>query len=191
MVAALGLSILSAYGIALVMPVRATTVAVVCASLAIVAESLAVPIPINQNDTDYHDQELAPLPSTVARGGATPPVYSFVRTLPAASVLLELPLGEPAFDVRYMFYAIGHQRALVNGYSGGAPDDYGLLTETLRDTRTRPDDAWRALTASAATHAVVHEAAYLHDGPAISAWLRRRGASEIGVFGADHVFRIR
>ena len=38
-----------------------------------------------------------------------------------------------------------HWRRLVNGYSGGAPASYGLLTESLKDIATRPDRAWQAI----------------------------------------------
>jgi hypothetical protein len=191
MIVALGLAVLAAYGAALITRARATTAAVVVSSVLIVVESIAVPLPINQNDTNYRQHGLAALPARVFVGSATPPVYVFARALPPTSVLLELPLGEPAFDVRYMFYAIGHKRPLVNGYSGGAPDDYSLLAETLRDIRTRPDDAWRAVMASAATHVVVHEPAYARDGPAITSWIRHHGAREIGAFDGDYVFQIR
>jgi hypothetical protein len=66
-----------------------------------------------------------------------------------------------------------------------------LLTETLRDIRTRPEDGWKAIVGSAATHLVVHEAAYARDGAAITSWFRRRGAREVAAFGGDHVFEVR
>jgi hypothetical protein len=111
--------------------------------------------------------------------------------LPDASAIVELPLGEPAFDVRYMFYAIGHRHALVNGYSGGAPAGYGLLAEHLADILVRPDAAWQSLRASGATHVVVHEQAYADGrGAAVSEMLRAGGAHEVAVFGTDRIFRI-
>ena len=85
-------------------------------------------------------------------GAAAPEVYRFVAQLPASAVLLELPLGEPAFDVRYMFYSTLHWRRLVNGYSGGVPASYDMLTESLKDVASRPDRAWQAIADSAATH---------------------------------------
>ena len=62
-----------------------------------------------------------------------PAVYRFVAQLPASSALIELPFGEVAFETRYMFYSTTHWRPLVNGYSGGAPDQYGLWAERLKD----------------------------------------------------------
>ena len=64
-----------------------------------------MPIPINQNSTDYKQAGLAPLPASIAIGAAAPEVYRFAGQLPASAILMELPLGEPAFDVRYMFYS--------------------------------------------------------------------------------------
>lgn len=193
MIVALGLAVLAGWGVAMLGRARDAGYALAMAATALIlVESWAAPIAMNQNDTNYRQPDLAPLPASIALGDATAPVYRFARTLPPASVLLELPLGEPAFDVRYMFYAIAHGRALVNGYSGGAPDDYGLLTETLRDIHERPDEAWHAIVTSAATHVVVHERAYHAEaGSEISRWLRGRGALEIAAFDGDRVFQLR
>jgi hypothetical protein len=104
-------------------------------------------------------------------------------------VLIELPLGEPAFDIRYMFYSTSHWKRLVNGYSGGAPIEYEFLTESLKDTASRPARAWRALLDSTATHVVVHEAFYKGDrGARLSAWLRAQSAREVAAFDSDRVF---
>ena len=59
-----------------------------------------------------------------------------------------------------MFYSTLHWKPLVNGYSGGAPPQYGMLTESLKDVARRPDRAWQAIVDSTATHAIVHEASY-------------------------------
>ena len=119
-------------------------------------------------------------------------MYSYVSQLPDGAVLLELPLGEPAFDVRYMFYSTRHWKPLVNGYSGGMPEGYNTLNFSLQDALDRPDRAWQALLQSGATHVVVHEAFYEERrGRAIADWLRSRGAQELASFGGDHVFQIR
>jgi hypothetical protein len=157
----------------------------------IVLEAIAVPIPMNQSATDYKDAALAPLPASISLGAALPPVYRFVAQLPASAVLIELPLGEPAFDVRYMLYSTSHWRRLVNGYSGGAPIEYEFLTESLKETVTRPSRAWQALLDSTATHIVVHEGFYRADrGVRLSAWLRATGAREVASFGSDRVFAL-
>ena len=80
----------------------------------------------------------------------------------------------------------------MNGYSGGAPAEYEHLDQSLRDALTRPDRAWQSLVDSQATHAVVHEAFFAADGGSrTSEWLRVHGASELGLFGSDRIFRIR
>jgi hypothetical protein len=190
MIVTLGLAALVALGVRAVDRRRRGRTSAVAGAL-ILLEAIAVPIPINQHSTEYNQAGLAPLPASVAIGSAAPEVYRFVAQLPAAAVLIELPLGEPAFDVRYMLYSTGHWRRLVNGYSGGAPQDYQALTESLKDVATRPDRAWQAISASTATHVIVHEASYANDGGRrLSDWLRTRGAREIAAFGPDRVFLI-
>jgi len=186
----LWLAALAALGVGAIDRRRRGAVSVAAGTL-ILLEAIAVPIPINQNSTQYSQPDLAPLPASIATGPAMPEVYGFVATLPASAVLIELPLGEPAFDVRYMFYSTRHWRRLVNGYSGGAPQDYGTLTESLKDVATRPDRAWETVLQSTATHAIVHEASYANDGGRrLSDWLRSRGAREVASFGSDKVFAL-
>jgi hypothetical protein len=133
----------------------------------------------------------APRPLFVAAGDDPPPVYGFIAQLPPSSVVIELPLGEPAFDVRYMWYSTLHWKRLVNGYSGGAPPHYEFLREALKDVATRPDRAWPAIVESSATHAVVHEGAYADErGRLFGDFLRARGARAVAVFGTDRVFQL-
>jgi hypothetical protein len=188
MIVTLGLAALGAFGAA-ALERRRMTWAIALAGALIVAESIAVPIPINQNSTEYRQTGLVPLAASIATGAATPAVYRYVAQLPASATIAELPLGEPAFDVRYMFYSTTHWKRLVNGYSGGAPLEYEFLTEALKDASTRPDRAWQSLAASAATHVIVHEGSYAAGGgQRVSAWLRSRGATEVAMFSSDRVF---
>jgi hypothetical protein len=190
MIVTLGLASLAALGIAAI-DRRHRLRAAALASALILVEAFAVPIPINQNATDYTQAGLLPLPASVAIGAAAPAVYRFAAQLPDSAVLIELPFGEPAFDIRYMFYSTLHWRRLVNGYSGGAPAGYEMLTESLKDLAARPDRAWQAIIDSTATHAIVHEASYANDGgPRLAAWLQSRGAREIAAFDGDLVFLI-
>jgi len=54
------------------------------------------------------------------------------------------------------------------------------------------DESWHALTSTGATHAIVHEGAYLdRDGREVSAWLRAHGARELADLHPDHLFRLR
>jgi hypothetical protein len=189
MILVLALSVLAGLGVAaLTRRRRAPALAMVCGA-ALLVEGLAVPIPINQNAIDYRRPGLAPLPGSVSD---VPPVYGFVAKLPPATPIVELPLGEPAFDVRYMLYSTTHWQPLVNGYSGGAPADYDRLDQSLQDALTRPEAAWQALMATQASHAIVHEAFYTENrGRRISEWLQANGAQELAVFGSDRIFRIR
>jgi hypothetical protein len=158
----------------------------------IVAESWSVPLPLNENSTDYKQGGLAPLPGTLATGSNVPAVYRFVAQLPPPSALIEMPFGEIAFETRYMFYSTTHWQPLVNGYSGGAPDRYLLWAERLKEALDLPEPAWRAVTESGATHLIVHEAGYAGDrGRRISSWARAHGGQEVAAFGTDHLFKIR
>jgi hypothetical protein len=192
MIAALALAVLASLTIAsIASPRRRAQLAAVTAAL-VLLESFAAPIPINQNATDYRQRGLAPLPGSLEAGiTGTAAIYEYIASLPDSSAILELPFGEPAFDVRYMFYSTRHWRRLVNGYSGGEPADYRSIDQTLQDLFARPDRAWLVLLDSGATHVVVHESSYALDrGPLVSEWLRTRGARELVSFGADRLFRI-
>ena len=190
MIAALGLAALAGFGVRALESAGASRIAAV-AVLAILIESFAVPIGVNENAVVYKQSGLQPLPATLTLEPAAAETYEFVAALPAASAIVELPLGEPAFDVRYMLYSTRHWKPLVNGYSGGAPDDYGALNQSLQDLWTRPERAWNALSVSGATHAIVHEQFYGGDrGPRVSAWLRSNGAVEVAAFGSNRVFAL-
>ncbi len=191
MIVALGWAALAAYGADAIGRFRHGRAIVALAGVLIVVESIAVPLPLNGNDTTYKQRGLVPLPDLVAAGDRTPPVYRLVAGLPASAALVELPFGEVAFETRYMLYSTTHWRKLVNGYSGGGPDDYGLLSESLKDLARRPEPAWNALTASGATHVVVHEASYAGGGGGVVAeWLRAHGARELAAFDRDRVFEL-
>ncbi len=189
MIVALGLATLAAVGVGSINRGWRRRASVMAGAL-IVLEAVAIPIPTNQSSTDYTQTGLAPLPASVTTAPA-PDVYRFIAQLATSAVVIELPLGEPAFDIRYMFYSTTHWRRLVNGYSGGAPPQYAFLTEAFKDIVTRPERAWQALADSTATHAVVHEGFYTNDGGRrLSAWLRARGAREAAAFGPDRVFEL-
>jgi hypothetical protein len=194
-IASLALAALAGIGVASVGPSTRSSLVTLLRTIAcglIIAEAIAIPIPINQNAIDYTDKSLAPLPAAVGVGADAPPVYAYLAQLPLSAVVVELPLGEPAFDLRYMFYSTMHWRRLVNGYSGGFPAEYLFLKESMRDALSRPAKAWDALIASTATHAVVHETFYLGDrGANLSNWLRANGAREMATFGRDRVFVLR
>jgi hypothetical protein len=107
-----------------------------------------------------------------------PPIYAAVAELPAGSVIVELPLGQPDYDLRAMYYSIRHWRPLVNGYSGFFPAHYGQLQTALSEVPRHPDVSIEAIRATRATHVLVHEGAYRDsEGPDTTAALAARGAT--------------
>jgi general stress protein CsbA len=201
MIVALGLAVLAAYGVRAANSFFAALaasaffvprhVAMLAAAL-IVVEAFAVPLTMNADSTEYKQPGLAPLPGSLVPDPDTRATYDFIARLPDTVAIAELPLGEPAFDIRYMFYSTSHWKRLVNGYSGGEPREYEFLNHSLQDALIRSDRAWDALVSARATHAIVHESFYERDrGPRISAWLRAHGAREVVVFGPNHVFSLR
>ena len=127
----------------------------------------------------------------VYRPARAPAVYREMARQPSGSVLVEFPFGQPDYDLRAMFYSTVHWHALVNGYSGVFPPHYGLLTSAFSEMPRHPDVSLDALRMSDATHAIVHEAAYLDtEGTDTSALLRNSGAVEIFRDGSDVLFRL-
>jgi hypothetical protein len=119
------------------------------------------------------------------------PIYEAVHGLPADTVVAEFPFGDVGAEIEYTFQAGRHRKPILNGYSGFFPDTYTVLVARLQPTPVRAD-AWDALIASGATHAVVHEGTGEDPrGRVISEWLRRSGAREIGVFQTDRLFHLR
>jgi hypothetical protein len=191
MVVVCGLAALAGFGVALRRRQEPGRIAVALVAAALVAEGWAAPIGLNENSTDYKQPGLVALPATLPAEAELPPIYRLVAQLPPASALVELPFGEVAFETRYMYYSTFHWRRLVNGYSGGAPAEYGLRVERLKDLLIEPEQAWNAVREARATHLLVHESSYAGtQGPRISAWAAAHGAKEIAVAGGDHLFAV-
>jgi hypothetical protein len=125
------------------------------------------------------------------RPARAPAVYREMARQPPGSVLVELPFGQPDYDLRAMFYSAVHWQSLVNGYSGVFPPHYGLLTSALSEVPRHPELSLEALRKSGATHAIIHEAAYLDtEGIDTSALLRGAGAVEILRDNSDVLLRL-
>jgi hypothetical protein len=113
-------------------------------------------------------------------------VYAAVARQPSGTVLVELPLGQPDFDLRAMYYSTVHWRKLVNGYSGFTPVHYGPLVAALGGPVVEGERAWTALRDAGATAVIVHEAAYPNRaGERLTSALRERGAREVLRDGQD------
>jgi hypothetical protein len=119
-------------------------------------------------------------------------VYAAVGREPAGMVLAELPLGQPDFDLRAMYYSTFHWRKLLNGYSGFTPVHYGPLVAALGGTAVDGERAWTALRGAGATAVIVHEGAYPNGaGSRLSLALRERGARELARDGSDVLLALR
>jgi hypothetical protein len=131
-------------------------------------------------------------PRELRMGDDIAPVYKAIRDSERPMILLEFPIGTPAWDLHALFYAGYHRQRLVNGYSGFFPESHRQLWRLLNVRREDPRTAWRALLASGATHVLVHEAPYPpHRRKEISNWLLASGGREVFVDGTDHLFAIR
>ena len=161
-------------------------------SLAVVAvvESFAAPIVVNGT---VAEGRYATPPARVYTGEQVPGAYKYLKSLPApGTVIVEFPLGEWAYELRYVFYSTAHWHPLLNGYSGQFPLSYNMNATHLRHPLDYPDASWDTLMRSGATHAVVHLPYYRDDeGTRIGSWLVERGARQVGDFDGDKVFALR
>ncbi|MBZ5556404.1 MAG: hypothetical protein LAO77_03910 [Acidobacteriia bacterium] len=187
MLVALFLAVLAGLGAAALLerrPVAGRSI-VVLGILAILAEVWAVPTVTNVR---MPAPGYAWPPPQVAD---VPPVYSAVRELPPGTVIAEFPFGAQAYEIRYVFYSGFHRKPIVNGYSGFSPASYARIIGPLSHIPSG-GDAWKTLLSSGATHAIVHETAFLdRDGVEVSDWLRLSGAREIAVLQHDRLFQLR
>jgi hypothetical protein len=139
-------------------------------------------------DTPDRMQMNAPLPS---EGLATPPpayltprrelpaIYQVVNSLSAGAVLVELPFGDPWYDVRYMFFSANHRRRLLNGYSGIFPPSFRARQRVLARPLLDPGASAQAI--GGATHVLVHRQAWKDNtGALVGGWLETMGARLIG-----------
>ena len=177
MVAVLMIAVLGGYGAAAIERWRGGTAVVAALAIAALAEAVVTPFTVNG---------VTPVPgynapeARVYRPARAPNVYKAFAQEPAGAVLAELPLGEPDFDLRAIYYSIVHWRPVVNGYSGFYPPHYGRLALAVSDVPRFPDAAVEALRGVATTHVIVHESAFLEGrGAATTAALIGAGAREL------------
>jgi hypothetical protein len=163
------------------------------AALAISAASLflwqgrAQRVPLDQ---PLPSEGLGPAPAYLAPSPQLPAIYQAVTHLPTSAVVAEFPFGDPWYDVRYMFFAATHHRAELNGYSGVFPPSYKARQSVLWRPFRYPDRSWVSL--DAATHAIVHNAAWPDDtGPRIGAWLTEKGAVLVGEVDGASLYKLR
>jgi hypothetical protein len=183
MVVVLMLTTLAGFGAAVLARNRSGRVMLAVLAGAFLLEATRVPFLMNgMTPTPRYNLPEARL----YRPARAPAIYKEVATRAPSSVLVELPLGYPDFDLRAMYYSVAHHRPLLNGYSGFFSSEYVNLTYAIDELPRHPQLSLDAMRARGATHAIVHESAFLgSEGPETTAALTRLGASELFRDGPD------
>jgi hypothetical protein len=191
MIAAVFLAVVAGYGAAaLIRLARNTSAAAgsgVFAGLcvAFLLEAAFAPMAVNQT----WGTGGVPPPSRIEPAEHAPVVYQHLADMANATVIAEFPFGDPAWELRYVYYSTVHWKRLVNGYSGGFPQGYNVRVALLQRVNENPEAAWQALRATGATHMIVHEAAFAPGGAeAVKTWLTNHAAIEIARFGTDVLY---
>ena len=177
------LTVLAGFGAAALAGRRAGRLVLLVLAAAFLIEATSTPFIVNgMGPTPRYNLPEARL----YRPARAPVIYQEVAQRAASSVLVELPLGYPDFDLRAMYYSLVHHRPLLNGYSGFFPPDYLNVTFALGELPRHPQLSLDAMHARGATHAIVHESAFLgSEGPETTAALARLGARELFRDGPD------
>jgi hypothetical protein len=114
-----------------------------------------------------------------------------VQRLPEPAVLVEVPFGEPAYEVVAVFYAGYHRRPILNGYSGFFPQSYLDRVSVLGALPDRGDEAAALFRSAGVTHVLVHENAFqTARGREISDWLTSLGARIVTAKDGDKLFAL-
>jgi hypothetical protein len=192
MLMALFLAILAGYGAAALLARRDRAGAAIVAAAAVVmlAESWMAPLRMSA--------PLAPVPGfhtsadRIDTAAALSPIYQRLRGASGRVVVIEFPYANLPYDMLATYYAGYHRKPLINGFSGFFPESYLWRANFLSGIPSDFEAATRALRATGATHAVVHEAAFVGDrGSRISNWLRSIGARPIVTRGDDLLFELK
>jgi hypothetical protein len=174
MVAGMFLAVAAAYGAARLGRRSWGSAGLVAIGLLVVADGAAMPLAMNHT---WATGEATP-PARVYPAAAAPSVYLDVRALPAGTVVAEFPFGDPAWEIRAVYYAGMHGKPVLNGYSGAFPPGYMRRVALFRDVGVDGDRAWQALVDAGTTHVVVHTPAFGNPnvGRGVMVWLQAHGA---------------
>ena len=187
MIAAVFLSAAAGFGVAALMRLRTGAVAAVAVALLFLCEASFLPMTLNAT---WGDGAIMP-PARIEPADDAPPVYHTLAALSDSTVVAEFPFGDPAWELRYVYYSTVHWKRLVNGYSGGFPQAYRARVALLQRIQGNPDAAWRALRDAGTTHVVVHEQAFLPGGAEeITRWLDDHFAVEIARFEGSRLYDV-
>lgn len=176
MVAAVFLAIASGYGVAALTQrwSRETTTAGLVSAL-FIAEVWFAPMLVNRT---WGDSGLKP-PARVEPAATAPRIYHDLAAIPDPVVVAEFPFGDPAWELRYVYYSTVHWKRLVNGYSGGFPQRYRVRVARLQRISEDPEAAMTMLREAGTTHVIVHEQAFADGGAEpVKQWLVSHGAVE-------------
>jgi hypothetical protein len=189
MVLMLALSILAGMAIAAVARRRRRLATAIAAAAMTMQIGLFMSFPLSR-DTPMGVGPLQPVPASLDPAGPVAPIYHRLKaaTDPAA-VVVELPFGEAAYELRYMYAGLAHERRLLNGYSGVFPASYRARLSPLRAPWNNTVAAWAAL--EPATHAVVHGDAWEPaQADAVVRWLAAGGARLLASEGHDSLWQL-
>jgi hypothetical protein len=182
---------LAGLGIRRVSPRRGRAAAIVAlvAAMLVIAESAAVPLPINARLSVR--SHLLPPPKRIRTGRNPTPLARWVALQEDRMVLAQFPFGEMAWEIHYVYDSTSHFTPMLNGYSGWFPPGYDRLIQVLADPLDDRSAAWQALAQSGATHAVVHRSAYRREGGLeIEDWLQENGARHVANLSNVQVFQL-
>ncbi len=181
------LSALAGMGAALVTRIPRVGGLIVMAMAATVLASAPRPFPLNGVLTS----ELRPPASYLTPGPVAPPIYRYLASLPDSTVIAELPFGDLWYNTRYLYFSSFHWRRMVNGFTSFYPASYTERAPWLVNPVRTPDEAWRALATSGATHIVLHTGAWDAEyARQMEEWLTSRGARSHGAFDGALVFEM-
>lgn len=188
MVAGCFLAALAAAGAAtLLRHVARPSLAAAALSALVIVEGFVLPMPVNAT---WGDGPVVP-PARVYPAAEAPPVYQWLASLPQGRVVTELPFGDAAWELRYVYYATVHRQRLVNGYSGGFPRGYLARVAALQRIAVDPERAWRTLIEAGTTHVVLHRSATTEaDAELTAAWLASHGARLVKAFNGDELYEL-
>jgi hypothetical protein len=185
MISAVFLCIAAGFGAAVA--ARRSTALVAAIGVAFLVEAAFAPMTVNAT---WGDSGIQP-PPRIEPAADAPAVYDTLAGMPDDAVVAEFPFGDPAWELRYVYYSTVHWKRLLNGYSGGFPQSYKVRVALLQRVRENPDAAWRALRDAGTTHVVVHQRAMTaEDAAYITRWLEDHFAVEIARFDEDLLFDV-
>jgi len=185
-IAATWLAVLGGIGVAWLSRRRLGLVAATVAVGLVTRTAWQPPFPL---DAVLASAPLAAPPAYLRPTATLPRIYQHVTTTPREAVFAELPFGDIGYEIRYTFFTAGHERRILNGYSGVLPPSYERRKSALVAPLADPDAAWAAL--SPATHVVVHTTAYTDDsGQRLCEWLDGRGARRLAAADGAVLFAL-